>query len=347
MKAVVYHSPSDVRVEEVPTPTPGPGEVLIRIESNTICGTDLRIVRGLKKKGVIPPRILGHEVAGVIDSVGEGVDSYTAGDTVGVCPTYACGACVQCQRGRSHLCEHALVLGHQTDGGMAGYILIPAQAVSDGVVVRYEAPLDPSAAALAEPLSCVIHGQRFLQVGVGDTVLVLGGGAIGLLHAAVAKLSGAQQVILSEPVEFRRSLGAQFGVDRSVDPTSEDLHEVVLSLTDGRGADVVIVCIGIPALVNQAFSLAAKHGRVSLFAGFPADETAAIDANLIHYRELTVVGSSNSTVPDYQQAMGLLESGRIVVDPLVTHRFGLDDYDQAVETISAPDAIKVAILPSL
>lgn len=346
MKAVVYHGAGDVHVEQVDTPSPGPGEVVIRVLANTICGTDLRIVRGLKKKGVIAPRILGHEVAGIIAATGDGVTNYSPGETVGLCPTYSCGGCVQCQRGRPHLCENALVLGHQTDGGMADYILIPERAVSDGVIVSYDAPLDPAAAALAEPLSCVIHGQRFLKPGIGDTVLVLGGGAIGLLHSAVAKHSGARQIILSEPMAFRRELGSQFGVDIAVDPTSTDLEQVVMEATDGHGADVVIVCIGIPALVNQALSLAAKHGRVSLFAGFPADETAAVDANLVHYRELTVVGSSNSSVPDYQQAMGLLEAGTITVDSLVTHRFSLDDYDEAVETISAPDAIKVAILPN-
>lgn len=346
MKAVRYHSPSDVRVEDVDTPTPGPGELVIRVGANTICGTDLRIVRGLKKKGVIAPRILGHEVSGVIDAIGEGVEAYSPGDTVGICPTYSCGGCYQCQRGRVHLCENALVLGHQTDGGMAEFIRIPARAVADGVVVSYTADLDPAAAALAEPLSCIIHGQRFLNIGVGDTVLVMGGGAIGLLHSALAELSGAHQVILSEPMEFRRNLGSQFGVSLAVDPTQDNLEEAVLAATGGQGADVVIVCIGIPALVNQAMSLSAKHGRVSLFAGFPAGEMASVDPNLVHYRELTVVGSSNSTVPDYQQAMALLETGRIVVDPLITHRFSLEEYDQAVETISAPDAIKVAIIPT-
>lgn len=345
MKAVVYTAPGEVSVTDVPTPHAGAGEVLLRVTSNTICGTDLRIAKGLKRKGVIAPRILGHEVAGEIVEVGEGVVDYQVGQTVGVCPTYHCGACRECQRGRYHLCLKAEVLGHQTDGGLASHLLIPAHGVAEKVLVPFHGDIDPAALSLAEPLSCVIHGQRFLNISVGDTVVIMGGGAIGLLHAQVARLSGASRVILSEPMEFRRSLATQFGVDRTVDPTTENLHEVVASLTDGHGADVVIVCIGINALVNEALTLSARHGRVSLFAGFPADELAQMDANLIHYRELTVVGSSNSTVTDYHSAVDLLERGAVVVDPLITHRFTLDQYEQAVDTISAPDALKVAIIP--
>ena len=345
MKAVVYKGPGDVVVTEVEKPKPAAGEVLLKISSNTICGTDLRIALGIKRKGVIAPRILGHEVAGVVVEIGENVTSYSIGDKVGMSPTYSCGTCSECVAERPHLCKVALVLGHQTDGGLAEFILIPAKAVSDGVLVSYSGDHDPVAVSLAEPLSCIIHGQKFLQITPSDTVLVIGGGAIGLMHAKLAKLAGAKTVILSEPLDFRRTLALEFGADITVDPTKEDLAAIVQEQTDGAGAQVVIVCIGIPMLVNQALQLAGNRGRVSLFAGFPTDQNAEIDSNLIHYKELSVVGSSNSTVKDYEEAIKLIDQGLVDTARLVTHRFNPDQYLEAVEMINHPSALKVAIIP--
>ena len=346
MRAVLYIAPGEVEVTNVPRPVPAAGDVLLKILSNTICGTDLRIAKGIKRKGVIAPRILGHEVAGEVVEVGEGVTGFAIGDTVGLSPTYSCGACPECQRGRFHLCREARVLGHQTDGGLADYLLIPAQGVKAGVLVRYTGEVDPVAISLAEPLSCIIHGQRFLDISFGDVVLIIGGGAIGLMHARLAKLAGASTVILSEPVEFRRTMAIDFGADVTVDPITEDLAQIVTDFTAGLGADVVIVCIGVPALVNDALALARNHGRVSLFAGFPTDQATEIDSNLIHYKELSVVGSSNSTIVDYQQAIGLIESGAIDTARLVTHRFSLEQYGEAVDMINHPQALKVAIIPA-
>jgi L-iditol 2-dehydrogenase len=345
MRAAVYKAPGEVEVMDVERPVPGDGDVLLKVLSTTICGTDLRIAKGIKRKGVIAPRVLGHEVAGKIVQLGANVNGFAVGDTVGLSPTFSCGSCTECQRGLFHLCRNAKVLGHQTDGGLAEFLLVPAQAVRDGVLVPYSLTADPVAISLAEPLSCVIHGQRFLDISFGDVVLVIGGGAIGLMHARLAKLAGASTVILSEPVEFRRAVAVEFGADVTVDPTAEDLGQIVADLTNGDGADVVIVCIGVSALVNDALVLSRKHARVSLFAGFPTDELTAIDSNLIHYKELTVVGSSNSTIVDYQQAIGLIESGAIDTARLVTHRFTVDQYEDAVDMINHPQALKVAIIP--
>jgi len=345
VRAVIYKAPGDVEVMDVESPVPGDGEVLLKVLSNTICGTDLRIAKGIKRKGVIAPRVLGHEVAGEVVQLGANVTGFAVGDTVGLSPTFSCGSCTECQRALFHLCRNAKVLGHQTDGGLAEFLLVPAQAVRDGVLVPYSVTSDPVAISLAEPLSCVIHGQRFLDISLGDVVLVIGGGAIGLMHARLAKLAGASTVILSEPVEFRRAIAAEYGADVTVDPTTENLAQIVADRTNGDGADVVIVCIGVPALVNDALNLARKRARVSLFAGFPTDERTAIDSNLIHYKELTIVGSSNSNIVDYEQAVNLIESGAIDTARLVTHRFAVDEYEDAVDMINHPQALKVAIIP--
>jgi L-iditol 2-dehydrogenase len=167
------------------------------------------------------------------------------------------------------------------------------------------------------------------------------------MHAQVAKLAGATTVIVSEPVEFRRDMARKFGADITVDPTSEDLKAVVNEATGGQGVDAVIICIGVPELVNEALQHARNHGKVSLFAGFPADRSAPIDANLIHYKELSVYGSSNSTIVDYERAIELIESGGVDTAQLVTHRFPLSQFTKAVDMINDPEALKVAMIPTL
>lgn len=346
MKAVLYQGPGDVVVTEVPKPVPAIGEVIIKVLSNTICGTDLRIAKGIKKKGVVAPRILGHEVAGEVVEIGAGVANLRIGDRVGLSPTYSCQDCFECSRKRPHLCKNALVLGHQADGGLAEYLLVPAKPVLDGVLVRYQGAHDPVAISLAEPLSCIIHGQKFLNIGSDDVVLIIGGGAIGLMHATLAKANGAKKVILSEPLAFRRALAVEFGADIVVDPVHEDLNQIIRANSESNGADVVVVCIGLPKLVNQALELASNRGRVSLFAGFPTDELAAIDSNLIHYKELSIFGSSNSTIEDYEQAIHMIDSGEIDTAKLVTHRFTLEEFEKGVETITDPNALKIAIIPT-
>jgi len=346
VQAAVYAGDGELTVTEVPTPTPGPGEVLVRVEANTICGTDLRIARGLKTKGIRVPVVLGHELAGTVTEVGAGVDPGWVGTKVGMTPTIACHACRQCQLGNPHLCANARVLGHDVDGGLADYFLVPAEGVTGGNLVAAPDHLQPEEIALAEPLSCVLHGQEIMGLGLNDVVVVVGGGAIGQLHAQVARARGARTVIVSEPVESRRRTALQLGADLVVDPTTEDLAAVVAEATDGRGADAVIVCIGVPQLVNGALAVAGQRGAVCLFAGFPSDVLAGIDANLIHYRELRVTGSSNSTTTEYRDALRLIADGRVDVASLVTHRYSVDQIDTALATAGAPEALKVAVVPA-
>ena len=363
MRAAVYRGPGRVEVGEVPRPEPGPGEVLVRVASTTVCGTDLRIASGAKTSGVRVPVVLGHEVAGTVEALGEGVDDVAVGagpsglagpdgvgrvrvgDRVGMAPSVVCGACAMCRRGVFNLCRAARVLGHQVDGGLAEHLLVPADAVRAGnlVVVSPQVPFEQ--VSLAEPLSCVLHGQHLVGVGVDDVVLVVGGGAIGQLHAQLARVSGARAVVVSEPVASRRALAARLGADAVVDPTAEDLDAVVSDLSDGAGADVVVVCIGVPALVDQALASARPRGRVSLFAGFPRDRGAEVDPNRIHYGELMVTGSSDSTVQDYRAAVRLIESGRIDVGSLLTDSYPLDRVHDALERAASPEAVKVAVLP--
>jgi len=345
MRAIVYHGNGRYELEEVPTPEPGVGEALVRVEANTVCGTDLRIMTGVKSRGVKPPVILGHEVAGSVVEVGRGVDGIAVGDRVGVTPSLPCHACRECQLGRYNLCPNVRILGHDIDGGLADYFLAPAGLISSGGVARVDADVSAEEVALAEPLSCVLHAHALLETGVQDVVVVVGGGPIGQMHAQVARVLGAREVILSEPVATRRELALRLGADAVVDPADGGLVEAVADLTDRAGAQVVVVCAGVPGLAQEALAVAAKRARVSLFAGFPSGEMSSIDPNAIHYGEISLIGSSNSTAAEYRVALDLIARRRVDVGSLVSDRFGLEGIAAALVRASAPTAMKVAILP--
>jgi L-iditol 2-dehydrogenase len=199
--------------------------------------------------------------------------------------------------------------------------------------------------SLAEPLSCCVNGLENYRVDLDDTVLLLGSGPIGLFHLQLALLAGANTVIVSDPSASRRGFASDLGARVTVDPTSEDLSAVVAECTNGLGVDVAVICIGIPALVNDALRMTRKGGRVNVFAGLAAEGWAEVEANLIHYNELVVTGASNSRRSDYEVALRLIESGRVKVEPMVTHRFPLQETVKAIETSAGGEGIKVAVMP--
>jgi L-iditol 2-dehydrogenase len=336
---------NDLRVEEVPTPSPGPGEVLVEVGANTICGTDGRILRGDKTSYVELPVVLGHEVAGRVAEVGRGVTGYRVGDRVGMQPSVPDLSCWACRHGLENMCEGQRILGYSVDGGMAEYMLVPAYAVEAGCLFVAESDLPYEQLALAEPLGAVLYGQSLTPVGVGDNVLIVGAGPIGLFHLQIARLSGARSVIVSQPPSPRQALAEQFGATVIVDPLTQDLAEVVREHTGGRGPDVVIICIGVPALVNEALRLTRPGGRVNVFAGLTGKGWAEIEANLIHYKQLTVTGSSAMGRSDYETALGLITSQQVDTASMVTHRFPLKDVNDAFAAAAAQEAVKVAVLP--
>lgn len=344
MKAAVYHGTADVRVEEVAKPVIGAGELLIKVKACAICGGDLRTFRH-GHKAIHPPIILGHEIAGVIEEVGAGVDRYHVGDRVIVAPGIGCGACSYCLSGRQHLCYTRETIAHGYDGGFAEYVRIPEICIASGNVVPLPDDVSFAEGALIEPLSCCLHGQKTMGVKVNDVVLVEGAGPIGLMHLALAKIAGARTVIVSEPNAFRRGKAEELGADIVVNPMEEDLHAVVMEASNGLGADVVILAIGVPALVNEALRLAKRNGSVSFFAGFPEKSTCTIDPNLIHYSEIHVTGSTAYTRQDYMEAAELVRSRRIELEKLVTHRFHIEEFDKAYEVSKSGEGLKICIVP--
>jgi L-iditol 2-dehydrogenase len=345
MLAAVFHGPSEIEVTEVDTPTIGPDEVLVKVGANTICGTDVRILRGQKTKGVRPPIILGHEMAGHVYQVGREVKGYEVGAPVAMAPVIACGRCFYCQHDMENICPNQKVMGYDVDGGLSEYVRIPAEAVAAGNLFVAQNDLPSEYLALAEPLSCCVNGQRRSCIGLDSTVLIMGSGPIGLFHLQLSLLAGARTVIVSDPSAPRRAIASNFGAHITVDPTAEDLSAVVSQATEGLGMDSIIVCIGLPKLVNDALKLARQGGRINIFAGLAGKGLAEVEANLIHYNELEVTGTSNSRRADYQVALRLIESGRVKVEPMVTDRFPLRAVDEALAKTASGEGIKVAVLP--
>ena len=339
MKALVYHGPEDLRVEERPDPEPGPGEALLRVAACGICGTDLRIASGSHRAypdGTV--RVPGHEIAGSLEAVGEGVD-LPVGSAAFVAPNIGCGHCPECSAGRVNLCRTPRALGITDDGGFAEYVLLDGQLVAQGNVLVVDDGSDMGALALVEPLACALRGSKACRIGEGDVVVIAGAGPVGLMHLQLAKLRDPATVIVSEPSAARRTEAERFGADLTVEPA--DLAEAV-----GDGADVVITAAPAPAAQAQALELAAPGARINFFGGLPRERSRVeLDTNLIHYRELLVTGTTANTTVDCREALELVVSGRVDTAALIGDREPLDTAADAFAAARSGELLKVVIEP--
>ncbi len=222
MKAGVLRNVNEVSYMTIADPKLQPGDLLLKVKAATVCGTDIRILRGTKTAGIRYPSVLGHEFAGVVADTG-GHSQFSVGQAVCVCPQFACGHCDYCIRGAENLCRNLTAMGYEIDGAFAEYVRIPASGVRSGNVFAMPEGLSFEKAALAEPLSCVMNGQERVGVKMGDIVTILGAGPIGILHVKLAKVKGARFIIVSEPSALRREAALRAGADMVIDPTSEDL----------------------------------------------------------------------------------------------------------------------------
>ena len=257
MKCAVYYGKQDLRVEERPVPRPGRGEVLVRVMACGVCGTDVHIFQGDPGAADCPPgTVPGHEFAGVIEAAGEGVTAFGPGDRVCVDPNKLCGECDFCRGGIGHFCEHMTGIGTTADGGFAEYCVVPQSQlyrVADSV------PFEQ--AAMAEPVSCCLHGLDLCEVRPGSRAAVIGGGMIGLLMVQLLRLAGASFVALLEPVQAKRELGLRLGADVAIDSVHEDPAEALRRAGAGR-LDTVIECAGLPVTVEQAIRIAGNRSVV-------------------------------------------------------------------------------------
>jgi L-iditol 2-dehydrogenase len=343
MRAAVFHGPGRLDVETVPVPEIGPDEILVKTGANTLCGTDLRILRGEKTRGVRRPSILGHEFSGSVAAVGRDVKDFAPGSAVAMAPVVPCLRCVHCKHDRENVCANRRAMGYEYDGALAEYVRIPAEALAAGNVFAVAEPVPFAQLALAEPLACCLNGSRRSGITLGDTVVILGAGPIGLLHAQLARRAGAAEVIVSEVSEARRETAGELGATRVVSPA--ELSGTVEELTHGVGADATIICIGLPQLVNDAIGVTRKGGTINIFAGLSGEGWANVAANEIHYRELVVTGTSAMRRRDYEQALRLIVDGSVDVAKLITHEVPLSRAPEAFDLAAGGSGLKVAVVP--
>jgi L-iditol 2-dehydrogenase len=345
MKAAVFYGPKDIRFEEVDTPAPKEGEVLIKVKACAICGTDKRIY-DYGHRAVKPPHIIGHEISGSVESMGNGVKGLAKGDKVTITTEVSCGHCRFCLEGRPNLCNvDRRAIGYYYPGGFAEYILIPSEAVQQGNIIKVGKSADLDEISIVEPLACVINSHELIDIKPGDSVLIMGSGPIGCMHIELAKLRGASKVAISGK-RPKIDLARRFEADYYIVLDEDDVKEKVDEITGSQGVDVVIVACSSVEAQRSALELAGTRGRVCYFGGLPKGKFLdGLDTNLIHYKELKVMGSFSSNRSHTLTAINLIENQRISVSKYITHKFALKDIVKGLEAAISGEAIKAVINP--
>jgi len=332
----------DLKVEDVEVPKVEAGEVLVKVKAATTCGTDLKIFqRGYVEKVIKFPTIFGHEWAGEVVDVDKGLEWPKKGMHVRAGNSAPCLHCAMCQRGKYNLCENMIWLW----GAYAEYIKVPARMV---LVNMQEIPEGVSfeEAAITEPLACVLHGVEEADVKLGDTVAIIGAGPIGLLHLLTVKKIGATKAIVIDLVNERLDFAQKLGADVTINSGNENVEARIKELTGGYGADVAIEAIGLPATWQQALRLTRKGGVVLEFGGCPPETEVKVNTEMLHYGELTVMGTFHATPLHFREALNLIATRTIDVRPLVTRKMKLDNINEAFEILSTSrNEIKIGILP--
>jgi L-iditol 2-dehydrogenase len=346
MKVARFHAPGDIRLEDAPEPRPGPGELKIRVRNCSTCGTDVKISK-FGHHHIVPPRVMGHEIAGEVVDAGEGVSGWAPGDRVQVIAAIPCGTCEECRRGRMTVCSRQESMGYHYDGGFAEYMIIPAKVPAVDGVNRIPDGVSFAEASVAEPLACVLNGQELARVGEGDDVVVFGSGPIGCLHVRVARARGAGRVFLVELNADRLHQASELvKPDAAILAGKSDPVQAVKDLTGGRGADVIITAAAAHTPQQQAQWMAAPGGRISFFGGLPKDDPViSCDSNQVHYRELSIVGANGSSPAHNARALALIGSGEVPVQDLITHRVPLADVHKALGLVARGESIKVTVEP--
>jgi D-arabinitol dehydrogenase (NADP+) len=341
LKAVLYDAPRSYAVTDIPTPEAAPGEVRIKVDQVGVCGTDLHIHEG--DFNAVFPLIPGHELVGVVDQLGEGVTRFAVGEQVTVNPNIYCGYCQYCLSGRLILCENAKGLGSNFAGFFAEYV-----TVSHTLVFSAEG-LAKDTAVFTEPAACAMHGMETLQVRPGASALVLGAGPTGLLLAQLIATGGASSVTVAAPKQFKLDTAAALGIDRTVQISRDDPEGNISVLREasprGDGYDVVVEATGSTTIGDICVPLTRNGGTVMIYGVTRAEEIVRFHPFDVFRREITIKGSF-AEMTSFGAAIDALRSGRVKTDGIITHRFSLDDYGKALETLETdPSVHKVVIAP--
>ncbi|KAM3101342.1 zinc-binding dehydrogenase [Phormidesmis sp. 146-12] len=338
--AALLYGQEDLRLETVPDPTPAPGEVILQVGAATTCGTDLKVWRrGGHAKMLKPPTLFGHEAAGKIVALGDGVSGWQVGDRVVANNSAPCLKCFFCQRQDYSLCTDLTF----NNGTFAKYLKIPAPIVQQNLLAIPD-NLSDAMAAMTEPLACVLHGVARSNAKSGDRVVLLGDGAIGLMF--VAALAQRTEVFVFGGSDPRLQIAEKFGAAKTFNYRQvPDVPSLVRDLTDGWGADIVIEATGVPAAWETAIACARPGSTVNLFGGCPRDTTITVNTEQLHYNELTLKGVFHNTPEFVRSALALIASETIPFELLISDRQPLQNLEQVFQDMKARKVVKVAIEP--
>lgn len=347
MLAYEFSDGATMTLVERPSPQAQPGGVLLDVVVAGICGTDLKIARGEHRffpEGTI--RVPGHEFVGRVRENLSGRAELAPGTLVAIAPNVGCGVCIACTGGRSNLCTAYESVGLTFDGAFAEAVAMPARAVEQGNLLPLPAGTDPIVGALVEPVAAVLRGIRAIGLRAEDSLLISGAGPIGLIAILIARQFGVERIMVSQTSELRRRLARDFGATCTIDPRAESLPDRVFAETDGRGADCVLVCTPAPSAFREALPSAALGGRINFFAGLPSGRGGVeLDANLVHYRELTVTGTTANTTQDCVDALELLLADPAPYLQIVSNTYALRDIAVAMTAMADGEALKAMVQP--
>ena len=343
MLAVVYQGKGLINVEEVPIPKINPDEILLKVKAASICGTDIKIKAfGHFKNPDEKKIILGHEVAGEIAEVGSNLKGFTKGARISLAPNIGCGVCRQCINGQSNYCEDYKAIGISMNGAFAEYMKIPSEYITQGNIVHLPDTISFEEASLGEPLSTVVCGAEAVNIVPPDVVLIIGAGPMGVLHIMMAKLRGAQKVIVSEINGTRRKQALDFGADIAINPETENLKDVVANASYGRGADVIIIAAPSGKAQEESLDLIARQGRINFFGGLPKGrDTISFKSNIVHYRQVILTGTTGQSLAQYRKSIEIIAAGNIDVRKLISARYSLKDAEKAFERAKSEDVFKI------
>jgi len=345
MKAAQYLRPGELKLEDIDVPEIDCEELLVKVEVALTCGTDLKIYRRGHRLAR-PPMTMGHEFAGVVADVGNRVTAFKKGMRVVAANSAPCNVCFFCRRGKPNLCEHLEedLIGFSAPGSYAEYVRVPAKIVRQNVH-RIPDHVSFKEAALLEPLACVVHGNDLADIRLGDSVVIVGAGPIGLLHLQLANHRGAEKVIVIDVSDVRLENARRLGAQNTINAEKENQIGKVMELTGGIGADVGIEAVGLPETWENAIGMIRKGGTALLFGGCPSGTSASVDTGKLHYGELTVRGAFHHTPLCVERALSLISLASIKTSGIITHEMPLADVERALQLMAEGKAVKVAIIP--
>lgn len=340
MKASVCYKQNDLRTEDLPIPEISDNEVLIKMLACGLCGTDIQKIRG---DTVNKPTVLGHEVVGEIVKKGKNVSKFEIGDRVITAIHVPCFTCHYCNKGHYTICEQFRT-NNIEPGGFAEFIRIPELHLNH-LTHKVSNNVTDEEATLIEPIACCLHGLKQADIRPNDSVLIMGAGTIGILHAQLAKIKGANKVIVSDMSKFKLQKALNVGCDYAINIKEKNIIDEVNKITDGQGVDVIVIAAGVSSLVADAVNMVRRAGKIIVFSGFDKNKLVTIDASRFFKDEISIIGTYSVTPYEFPEALDLLEKRKLNTKEMITHVYPLNKLSEAIDISTNPEqpVLKVII----